>query len=125
MSKKDTQFIENDLQAVEVSIEDAKEKIRKRDALKKLIDLPQFKEIVDEGYFKEEAVRLVHLKADYNMQDPQQQEFVIKAIDAIGVFRGYLSRIFQQGNSAENALKEYEATREEMLAENLAEGATH
>jgi hypothetical protein len=109
----------NEIESVEISIEDAKQKIELRDALARLIENKDFKTIVDNGYFEGEAIRLVHLKADPNMQDPEQQDFVIKAIDAVGFFRAYLSRIFQQGNTAEGALKSHEQTLEEILAEDL------
>ena len=59
------------------------------------------------------------------MQEPEKQAFVIRAIDSIGTFRAYLSRVFQQGNSAENALAAHEATRDEILEEDLDEGDIH
>ncbi len=107
----------NELEQIEVSIDQAKDAIKKRDRLKRLIKNRDFKELIDDGYFEGEAVRLVHLKSDANVQDEEQQAYIVKGIDAIGFFRSYLRTIFQQGNAAETALAAHEATREEILSE--------
>lgn len=108
-----------DLQEVEVSIDYAKKCIATRDALEKLTNNPQFKEIVLDGYFKEEAIRLVLLKSDPEMGDDASQKQIINGIDAIGAFRSYLRVIMQHGANMEKTLKADEATREEILSEQL------
>lgn len=102
---------------VEISIEEAKQTLELRDALRKLRENPDFKKVIEENYFKEEASRLVLLKADMNVQDREIQKQINKQIDAIGYFRGYLQSLFQLGSQAEQALAEAERTREEILEE--------
>lgn len=112
---------QSEIESIELSIEDAKRKIDLREAMRRLMKNKDFITIIDDGYFESEAVRLVHLKSDPNMQDPDQQAFVVRAIDAIGTLRAYMSRIFQQGNSAENAMAAHETALEEVLSEDLSD----
>ena len=51
------------------------------------------------------------------MQSPENQAFIIRGIDSIGNLRGFFSKVFQQAQAAEGAIREGEAVREEILAE--------
>ena len=115
-------YATSDLDAVEVSIEDAKKKIALFRALEKLQKNKDFKLLINTGYLENEAIRLVHLKSDFNMTAPEQQEFIDRAIVSIGNFRSYLSSIYQQGHGAIQALEDHEQTREAILAEELQNG---
>ena len=109
------------LEQIELSIENAKKLVSRKDAVNALLDNPQFKTIITDGYFKEEASRLVLLKADQNSQDEATQNYINNSITAIGYLRQYLSAIMQLGNMAENSIASDEATREEILSEALGE----
>ena len=109
----------NDLEQIEITIESAKKKIQTMEALNRLMDNKDFQRIIDEGYLKEEPVRLVYLKAAPEMQEDLMQKQVISAIDGIGQLRAYLSLLMTQGYSALRALEADEKTREEILAEQL------
>lgn len=106
-----------ELENIELSIEQARLSVNTRAALNTLTDDKNFKKVVTEGYFKDEASRLVLLKADPSMQTPAHQNTLEKSIDAIGYFRLYLSTIYQLGAMAEKAMIEDEATRDELEAE--------
>lgn len=108
-----------DLEQIEVSIEMAKEAIEHKKALERLTVNPDFIAIIREGYFKEEASRLVLLKADPEMQQDLEANHISKSIDAVGYFRLYLHTIMQRGSRLEQDLAGYESTREEILAEQL------
>ena len=107
----------NDIQALELTINQAKEKIAFKDALEKLESNGNFKKIVLEGYFKDEAIRLVHLKNDPSANNPAIQEKIMKNIDAIGVFRQYLLNIQHTGIMAQKAIIEAEETKNEIYIE--------
>jgi len=107
------------LEQVEISIEQAKAAVAFKEVLTRLTDNKDFKEIIIEGYFKEEASRLVLLKADPAMQGESEANQISKSIDAIGYLRLYLHTIMQRGIAMENSLKADENTREELLAEAL------
>lgn len=105
----------NELEQIELSIDDAKHEIEQRDKLKRLVKNTDFKELIDTGYFEKEAIRLVHLKSDRNVQSEEEQDYIEKSINAIGFFRQYLRIIIAKGNAAERALAVHEEAREEIL----------
>lgn len=104
-----------DLQAIELSITQAKETIKTRDSFRKLLNNKAFKDIITEGYFEKEASRLVLLKATPGEQTEESQRAIGKAIDSIGQLRQYFVTIMQIGAMAERAMKDDEETRDELL----------
>ena len=71
--------------------------------------LDEFKEVIKDGYFNQEAIRLVHLRSDPNMQTPEKQDSIIKQMDAIAALSEYL-RV--QEHLCEQAAKQLEADEE-------------
>lgn len=109
--------MQDQLQQVEISIDQAKANIERMNSLDRLKENKDFEEIILKGYFEQEASRLVLLKADHNVQGDTEQKQIEKMIDAIGYFRQYLNTIYQFGSMAENALAQHEQAREEILRE--------
>ena len=109
----------NEIEQLEVSIEQAKEAIKLRDTLIKLSKNRDFGKIIHTGYFEDEAVRLVMAKSNPHLQSKEQQDEIIKKIDAIGALRQYFSQIMSMGNQMEHTLAMDEQTREAILAEDL------
>lgn len=109
------------IEQIELNIEDAKQIVARKQSVENLLKNTHFKRVITEGYFKDEASRLVLLKADMNYQTPESQAQIDKSIIGIGYLRQYLSSLVQLGNMAENAIASDEATLEELLAEKLGE----
>lgn len=105
------------LETIELSIKHAKKSVDLMKSLDKLTRNRDFKMVVLDGFFEKEAIRLVTLKADPNMQDEDSQRAIIAQMDSIGGFRQYLSGVIQMGRMAEKAMADDQATREELLAE--------
>jgi len=76
-----------------------------------------FKKVVEQGYLEEEAVRLVHLKGNVNVQDERQQASIHKQIDSIGCFASFLDLVAQKAEAAAEAIDECEEARAELEAE--------
>ena len=110
---------EEQINQIEVNIESAKEAIACRDSLVKLTKNREFKKIIEDGYFKDEASRIVLVKADPALQSAENQEQLDKQIIAIGELRQYFRMIFAVGAEAERSMTADEQTREELLAEGL------
>lgn len=108
---------EQQLNDIEISIDDARKTITRKDQLQRLIDSQDWKDIIEDGYFRDEAARLVVLKADPSMLEDKEQKQIDIAINAIGPFRQYLRTIMQFGFMAEQALNNDQQTREELLEE--------
>ena len=110
------------LEQVELSIDQAKYSIEFMASLDRLTSNPDFVKIVLEGYFEAEAQRLVMLRVDPNFQEDVDQSELLRSIDSIGTLKMYFNMIMQFGVSAQRAMTADEATREEILAEDLANG---
>lgn len=102
---------------ISVDIDEAKKVVALKESVLKLTKNRDFISIVEDGYFQDEASRLVLLKADPQMQTKEKQKALNKSIDAIGYFRQYLGAQIQMGSMAEKALADDEQTREELAME--------
>jgi hypothetical protein len=111
MSKQTT------IQALESSIKRAKELVDCGSALERLRTNRDFKKIVVDGYFAEEAIRLVHLKADPAMQSEGSQASIIRQMDAIGSLSDYFRTVDMAANQARRSIQGDEETLEELHAE--------
>jgi hypothetical protein len=112
-------MLNEQLETIELSIEQAKGMIAKLEAAQRLITNKDFTLLVDEGYFRDEASRLVLLKSDPSMQGDNEQREIDNGILAIGGFRKYISTVFQMGNTAMRTLADDENTREDLLNEGI------
>jgi len=96
---------EEKIEHVRLSEEQAKELVKQAESLEKLFGNKDFKKIILDGYFKEEASRLVLLRADFAVQDSDK---TVKAIDnkiiGIGELRQYFNTVMGRGNQAKQAL---------------------
>jgi hypothetical protein len=108
------------LTELEQNIARNKEIVAKGNALERLRNSADFKTVVGEGYLEKEAIRLVLLKGDQNMQKPERQLAIQADIDAIGRFAQYLHTVSHFAALAARSLEDDEATREEIAAEELA-----
>lgn len=108
---------ESKIEAIEVSIEAAKEAIVLGECMDRMIRNPDFIKIIEEGYFKDEAARLVLFKSEPVSENTESQQAITKAIDAIGGLHQYLTRIYQNAAQMKKALTDDEVTRGELLAE--------
>lgn len=106
---------------IEMNITEAKKFVAEGNSLVRLLSNRDFKKIVLEGYFEKEAVRLVHLKADHNMQSPENQAAIMTQIDAIGSLTHYFRTLRHNANMAEKAISESEETLDELRGEGAAE----
>jgi hypothetical protein len=111
-----------ELESLEITIEQAKKSIARKDCLVRLQMNQDFKELIEKGFFEQHAVRQVMLKAHPGMQDEKNQKILDQQITAIGNFRQYLIAVYTEGMNAEQALREDETTREELLREDLTNG---
>ncbi|MBP93668.1 MAG: hypothetical protein CMC55_06075 [Flavobacteriaceae bacterium] len=56
-----------------------------------------FKKVILQGYFKDEAVRLVSLLSDANQQSPEVQALINNAMRGIGELQSWLNANIQMG----------------------------
>ncbi len=103
--------------AIEKNIREARKAVEFGNALERLKANKDFKKVFTEGYFEQEAVRLVHLKADPAMQSVDSQKSIVSQMDAIGAVRQYLDTGLRIAALAARQISADEETLEEILAE--------
>jgi hypothetical protein len=109
----------SDLEQVELEITEARRLVQLRNTFRKLQEHSAFKEVFDDGYFRDHAIALVYAKGDFSMSAPDRQKALDNDIMAIGSLRTYLNSIIQQGNMAEQSLNELEKAQTDILEEDL------
>lgn len=107
------------IQAIERAIKSNKAAVEFGAALNRLQVNRDFNAVVTTGYFEREAVRLVHLKSDPNMQSADSQRAIISQMDAIGALKQYLATVKHLTMLAEKTLSADEVTLEELAEETL------
>lgn len=110
------------IQAIEDNIRQARKIAEVGEALERLRNNRDFKKVMLEGYFEQEAIRLVHLKSDQNVQSPDMQKSIIAQIDAIGAVSQYFSTVMHKASIARKAIASDEEARDEILEEELNNG---
>ena len=107
-----------DLEQVEIQIDMAHKLRKMRDNCVKLTASKTWKDIIDDGYFKEEAARLVMAKSS-NLT-PEQMQLIDNMQYGIGALANYIESVMRRGAEMDQALNEHEETREEILAEEVS-----
>lgn len=105
----------DEIKELEDNISRAKEMVNLGKAVERLRNSPDFKEVILKGYFEREAIRLVHLKADPNMQTPERQASVISQMDSIGALSSHLNTILVMADRAAHAIEADTQTITEIL----------
>ena len=106
-----------DLEQVEIQIDVAQKLRSLRDNCVKLKNNEFFKDVIEEGYFKEEAARLVMTKSS-NLS-PEQMAIIDRMIFGVGALHNYLEGVMRRGAEMDLAIGAHEQTREEILAEEI------
>jgi len=107
-----------DLEQVEIQIDMANKLRALRDNCVKLTASETWKDVISEGYFKEEAARLVMAKSA-NLK-PEQMQLIDNMMLGIGALANYIESVMRRGAEMDQAIGEHEETREEILAEEIA-----
>lgn len=107
------------IQAIERNIKKAREVLEFSSALERLRGSKDFKKVVLEGYFEQEAIRLVHMKADQNMQKPETQQSIVNQIDAIGQLSQFFATVLHKASMARRQIEADQEAIEELSAEGL------
>ncbi len=92
----------------------AEKAIKLRDNTLSLFNSKLYKAVIENGYFKDEAMRLPLALVDDEMQDEVEQRIIKEKIAAIGHLHVYLNSVIALGNQVEESLKaeEREKARE-------------
>lgn len=109
----------HDLKQLEEAVAQAKADVEFGNALERLRSNRDFKQVILEGYFKEEAIRLVHLKGSPHLQSPESQKSILTQIDAISSVSEYMSLALHRARQGSKLLEDADRMREEIAAEEM------
>lgn len=101
------------LDQIDESIKSAQARVDKAERAKALYDNALFKELVVEGYFRDEAVRTVSL---YGSGSIVEREGLERDMHAIGAFRKFLANIVEDGKRAHSDLEVARNQRDAVIA---------
>ena len=104
-----------EIEQVEIQIEMAQKLRKMRDNCVKLTASEPFKDVITEGYFKEEAARLVMAKSSHLNVD--QLKLIDNMQYGIGALANFIESVMRRGAEMDQAIGEHEETRDEILAE--------
>lgn len=90
-----------ELEATQMTIEQAEMKIKRMETVDKLLENPLFKEIVTDGYLGDDAVRLT-----MNIKPGGDNDVVYALLAAKATFSRYVHHIIADGENAIQALQE-------------------
>ncbi len=110
--------LEEDIQEVEITIEEAKKAVEYAVLVRRLIDNPDFKKLVTEDYFVEEAARLTHLYSEPGLTDDQIR-WVQNDLLAIGGFKRFIKNKLLLGTNAQHELDHSTEVLEELRMEEM------
>lgn len=112
---------QNDIEQVELTIAEAKKVVDRGRMAEKLSRNPDFKKLVMDGYFVDEAARLVHLSSDPTLPE-NIRNVVLRDMNGPGAFKRYLSALVQMGKNAAREIEEHQETLDELREEELYDG---
>lgn len=112
-------MLQTELELLEADAKEYKKVLEFAQAVKRLELNKDFKKVFVEGYFKDEAVRLVHLRSDSQSQSKEVQENILKALDAIGYLSQFLKKAVLDGDLALKQIAMNEDIQQELIAEGL------
>jgi hypothetical protein len=107
----------SDVQQIEVNIEFAKKCIKEMNDIDALYKNAAFKRIITEGYFKDNAAKLVQRKAMPGMADQENQMAIENGFVGIGELQQYLFTKRMTGKQFEADLEDMHKTRDELAQE--------
>lgn len=105
------------VEEIQLDIQEAREVMAQGERLNRLFNNRDFQAVILEGFFKEEAYRLVELKAAPQMQGEQQQAAIMQAIDAIGGLQQHFNKIRVMAEQARMAIEAGEQQLQELAIE--------
>jgi len=104
-----------EVEKVQVHIDMVKEAVALADKLDTLSRVPEFKEVVLDGFMKEEPARLASIITDANLLEDVDQREILGAIKAVGYLGDYFRNIQKRGEQMRAALEQAETYKSDLL----------
>ena len=113
------------LEQIQISREQAEKSVALWKAFTNLRNNEDFKTLIQDAYFRDEAARLVLLKADQSFVSDDRQKALDNAMQGISALNQFFNSIIQLGIMSQQSLQELENAEEEILVEDTEEEGVH
>jgi len=113
-------MIKDQISGLEKQLGDSKIQFNLGASLARLQTNRDFKELIEKAYLHDEAVRLVHLRAHPEKQNPEDQASILRDIDAIGSFHAFLRNTVLLADMASKGIKDAEDLLEELRSQDIS-----
>lgn len=100
---------------IELSIQEAQQKVNLADALRRLKGNADFNLLIGQTYFTQHAARTVSLLASPALQSPANQALLMGDLRAISEFQQFLNMVEVEGAKAADSIAELEEAQLETL----------
>lgn len=111
---------QHQINALERQREDAKAAIKRRDAILRLRNVPEFREYILEGFAERECARYLRESTDPALSERHRADALATA-QAAGHLIRFLNTVVQMGNQAEDNMADLEEAIEDVRASDVAE----
>jgi hypothetical protein len=113
--------MDENVKQIELEITEAREWLEQAERLERLRQNPDFIALIEEGYFKEEAARIVNLKADpqFVFAGEEQMAFLNILEAGVGALQQHFRKIDMQADAARRGIGEMEQTQIDVNQEAL------
>ena len=91
----------DEIERIEMTIEQAEAKIAKAEKVKQLIEQPLFKELITDGYLGDDAVRLT-----MNLKPGGDNDTTVAMLQGKASFSRYIAFLIAEGEQAHAAVEE-------------------
>lgn len=109
--------IQDEVAAVERNLKQSKKTKELGASYERLCKNKDFMALIKEAYFKDEAVRLVHLRGDPAFQTAEKQASILTQMDAIAGLNSFFLNVMFQANLAQKDIEEGEVFLEDAANE--------
>ena len=99
----DTQQLQSEIEEIEISMEEARVKVKDMDDILSLTGYPIFQRLIIKGYFEEYALNCLRMSTSVAVDDRTRKQVEID-MHGPSALRRYLDGIIQQGVAAKNAI---------------------
>lgn len=99
----DTQQLQTEIEEIEISMEEARVKVKEMDDLLSLTEQPIFQRLIIKGYFDDYALNCLRMSTSVAVDDRTRKQ-VEMDMHGPSALRRYLDGIIQQGVAAKNAI---------------------
>lgn len=99
----DTQQLQTEIEEIEISMEEARVKVKEMDDLLSLTDNPIFSKLIIKNYFEDYALNCLRMSTSIAVDERTRKQVEID-MHGPSSLRRYLDGIIQQGVAAKNAI---------------------